>query len=63
MHWRRNEWRNILFPASPLFLFILIISAFLSRGNVALETILVLAHESVRFGGAEVMVYVGISID
>ncbi|GFX52957.1 transposable element Tcb2 transposase [Trichonephila clavipes] len=38
--WRRNEWSNVLFLTSPVFLFIRIIGVFSSGGSVAVGIIL-----------------------
>ncbi|GFV11218.1 transposable element Tcb2 transposase [Trichonephila clavipes] len=40
VNWRRNEWSNVLFLASPVFLFIRIIGVFSSGGTVAVGIIL-----------------------
>ncbi|GFY00127.1 transposable element Tcb2 transposase [Trichonephila clavipes] len=40
VNWRRNEWSNVLFLTSPVFLFIRIIGAFSSGGTVAVGIIL-----------------------
>ena len=52
-HWRRNEWCNILFLMSLVFLW----KERGTRNNLAF------AHKSVRFDGGRMMVYAGISID
>ncbi|GFY36342.1 transposable element Tcb2 transposase [Trichonephila clavipes] len=36
VNWRRNEWSNVLFLKSPVFLFIRIIGVFSSGGTVAI---------------------------
>ncbi|GFS66458.1 transposable element Tcb2 transposase [Trichonephila clavipes] len=40
VNWRRNEWSNVLFLTSPVFLFIQIIGVFSSGGTVAVGIIL-----------------------
>ncbi|GFT96522.1 transposable element Tcb2 transposase [Trichonephila clavipes] len=40
VNWRRNEWSNVLFLTSPVFLFIEIIGVFSSGGTVAVGIIL-----------------------
>ncbi|GFY26308.1 transposable element Tcb2 transposase [Trichonephila clavipes] len=40
LNWRRNEWSNVLFLTSPVFLFIRIIGVFSSGGTVAVGIIL-----------------------
>ncbi|GFY14258.1 transposable element Tcb2 transposase [Trichonephila clavipes] len=40
VNWRRNEWSNVLFLTSPIFLFIRIIGVFSSGGTVAVGIIL-----------------------
>ncbi|GFT54698.1 transposable element Tcb2 transposase [Trichonephila clavipes] len=40
VNWRRNEWSNVLFLTSPVFLFIRIIGVFSSGGTVAVGIIL-----------------------
>ncbi|GFV38480.1 transposable element Tcb2 transposase [Trichonephila clavipes] len=40
VNWRRNEWSNVLFLTSPVFLFIRIIGVFSSRGTVVVGIIL-----------------------
>ncbi|GFV38576.1 transposable element Tcb2 transposase [Trichonephila clavipes] len=40
VNWRRNEWSNLLFLTSPVFLFIRIIGVFSSGGTVAVGIIL-----------------------
>ncbi|GFX10942.1 transposable element Tcb2 transposase [Trichonephila clavipes] len=63
VNWRRNEWSNVLFLTSPVFLFIRIIGVFSSGGTVAVGIDNpAFVHESVRFGGGGVLVYGGISI-
>ena len=63
VHWRRNEWPNILFsneyrfPLCPDNKRIFIWRERGTRNNPGF------AHESIRFGGGGVMVYAGISID
>ncbi|GFT90993.1 transposable element Tcb2 transposase [Trichonephila clavipes] len=62
VNWRRNEWGSV-FLTSPVFLFIRTNRRIFiwrdrdSRNNPAF------VHESVRFGGAGVLMYGGISID
>ncbi|GFU65257.1 transposable element Tcb2 transposase [Trichonephila clavipes] len=63
VNWRRNEWSNVLFLTSPVFLFIRIISVFSSGGNRDSRNNSPFVHESVRFSGGGVLVYGGISID
>ncbi|GFT82898.1 transposable element Tcb2 transposase [Trichonephila clavipes] len=40
VNWRRNEWSNVLFLTSPVFLFIRIIGVLSSGGTVAVGIIL-----------------------
>ncbi|GFW71509.1 transposable element Tcb2 transposase [Trichonephila clavipes] len=40
VNWRRNEWSNVLFLTSPVFLFIRVIGVFSSGGTVAVGIIL-----------------------
>ncbi|GFW97767.1 transposable element Tcb2 transposase [Trichonephila clavipes] len=40
VNWRRNEWSNVLFLTSPVFLFIRIIGVFSSGGTVVVGIIL-----------------------
>ena len=63
MHWRRNEWHNILFsdeayfPLHPDYRCIFIWRKHGTQNNP------VFVHKSVGFGGGGVMTYAGISID
>ncbi|GFU65791.1 transposable element Tcb2 transposase [Trichonephila clavipes] len=63
VNWRRNEWSNVLFSDESCFSVhpdnrrIFIWRDRGSRNNPAF------VHKSVRFGGGEVLVYGGISID
>ncbi|GFW75735.1 transposable element Tcb2 transposase [Trichonephila clavipes] len=40
VNWRRNEWSNVLFLTSPVFLFIRVIGVFSSGGTVSVGIIL-----------------------
>ncbi|GFV36974.1 transposable element Tcb2 transposase [Trichonephila clavipes] len=60
---RRNEWSNVLFLTSSVFLFIQIIGVFSSRGTVAVGIILRSCTKVSDLALGGVLVYGGISID
>ncbi|GFV36243.1 transposable element Tcb2 transposase [Trichonephila clavipes] len=63
MNWRRNEWSNVFFLTSPVFLFIRIIGVFSSGGTVAVGIILRSCTKVSDLEVGVVLVYGGISID
>ena len=63
VHWKRNEWHNILFPdESRLSLHPENKRIFIWRKR-GIRNTSAFAHEDVKFGGGAVMVYDGISTD
>ncbi|GFW41389.1 transposable element Tcb2 transposase [Trichonephila clavipes] len=63
VNWRRNEWSNVIFLTSPVFLFFRIIGSFSSGGTVAVGIILRSCTKVSDSAVGGVLVHGGISIE